>query len=270
MVCFPNAKINIGLNITSKRKDGFHNIESVFYPIPLSDVLEFVPSKNTEITIKTTGIALNISGKENICYKAYQLLAKDYKLPSLEIHLHKIIPSGAGLGGGSSDASFLLKELNDFYQLGLTNEKLETLAAELGSDCAFFIENKPVFAHGRGEKFQSIDLDLSKYYIYLVKPEIFVSTVDAYSGVTPSESKNSLKELIKNPLNSWRATIVNDFEPSIFKKHPLLNEIKEELYSQGAIYAAMSGSGSSIYGIFEKEPKENTRFDNYFTWISKL
>jgi 4-diphosphocytidyl-2-C-methyl-D-erythritol kinase len=270
MVCFPNAKINIGLNITSKRKDGFHNIETVFYPIPLSDVLEFVPSKNTETTINTTGIALNITGKENICYKAYQLLAKDYKLPSLDVHLHKIIPSGAGLGGGSADASFFLKELNDFYQFGLTNKKLEKLAAKLGSDCAFFIENKPVFAYGRGEKFQSIDLDLGKYYIYIVKPEVFVSTVDAYAGVAPEEPKTSLKDLIKKPLNYWKSSVFNDFELSIFKKYPLLSEIKEELYSQGAIYAAMSGSGSSIYGIFENEPKENDRFDNFFTWISKM
>ncbi len=270
MVCFPNAKINIGLNITSKREDGFHNIETVFYPIPLSDVLEFVPSKNKITTINTTGLALNILGKENICFRAYQLLVEDFKLPALEIHLHKIIPSGAGLGGGSADASFLLREMNDFYKLNLTSEELEKLAAKLGSDCAFFIKNKPVFAYGRGEKFQSIDLELSNYYIYLVKPEVFVSTAEAYAGVIPAEPQNSLIELIKSPLSSWKSSIINDFEQSIFKKHTLLKEIKEELYSQGAIYAAMSGSGSAVYGIFENEPKENSRFEDCFTWISKL
>ena len=270
MVCFPNAKINIGLKIVAKRTDGFHDIETVFYPIQLSDVLEFIPSKDMETTVNTTGIELNIPSDENICYKAYQLLAKEYELPSLEVHLHKIIPSGAGLGGGSADAAFFLKELNEFYKIDLTDEQLENLAAQIGSDCAFFIKNRSVFAHGRGEQFQQIGLDLSNYFIYLVKPEVFVSTADAYAGVTPSVPEKSLKELINAPIENWKDIVFNDFESSIFKKFPVLKEVKEELYFQGAIYAAMSGSGSTIYGIFEKEPVENAKFDNYFTWISRL
>ncbi len=270
MVCFPNAKINIGLNIVAKRTDGFHDIETVFYPIQLSDVLEFVPAKNKETTINTTGVALNIPEKENICYKAYQLLAKKYEIPPLEVHLHKIIPSGAGLGGGSADAAFFFKELNEFYKINLTEDKLGSLAAQIGSDCAFFIKNEPVFAYGRGEKFQQVNLNLSDYFIYLVKPEVFVGTADAYAGVSPSIPSKSLKELINEPIENWKDTVLNDFELSIFKKFPLLNEIKMELYNQGAVYAAMSGSGSSIYGIFKQEPKENIKFDNFFTWISKM
>jgi len=270
MVCFPNAKINIGLNITSKRLDGFHDIETVFYPIQLSDVLEFIPTDEEKTVIKTSGIGLNISDKENICYKAYKLLSNDYQLPQIEILLHKIIPSGAGLGGGSADAAFLLKELNSYFQLGITDPKLEELAVKLGSDCAFFINNKTVFAHGRGEKFHDITLNLSDYYIYLVKPEVFVSTAEAYSGVKLAVPENSLLELIDKPLDKWENSIFNDFEPTVFKKFPLLREIKDTLYNQGAIYAAMSGSGSSIYGIFSAEPTENPEFDNFFTWISKL
>lgn len=270
MVCFPNAKINLGLNIISKREDGFHNIETIFYPIGLSDILEFIPSKTLNTTIQTTGVSLNIPDEENICFKAYQLLKQEYELPNLEIFLHKTIPSGAGLGGGSSDASFLLKELNNYFKLGINNVELESLAARLGSDCPFFIENKPVFAHGRGELFQKIELDLSDYYIYLVKPDVFVSTVEAYSGVQPQEPSKSLAELIKAPVIEWKDTIINDFELNIFRKHPLLSQIKESLYQQGAVYAAMSGSGSSLFGIFTEQPKINKKFSEHFNWISKL
>ena len=270
MVCFPNAKINIGLNIVSKRDDGFHNIETVFYPIRLSDILEFVPAKNKITGVTTTGIVLNVPDKENICYKAYELLAENFGLPPLEIFLHKIIPSGAGLGGGSADAAFLLKELNNFFKLGLKDKELEALAAKLGSDCAFFIQNKPVFASGRGEIFEDIILDLSRYYIYLVKPDVFISTADAYAGVLPELPQKSLKGLITEPIEKWKNTIGNDFETSIFKKSPLLKDIKSCLYEQGAVYAAMSGSGSSVYGIFKDQPEKNRKFEKFFNWVSPL
>ena len=270
MVCFPNAKINIGLHVTAKRLDGFRDIETIFFPIQLSDVLEFIPTKSDETSIKISGVELNIANKDNICYKAYQLLSEEYSMPKIEILLHKIIPSGAGLGGGSADAAFLLKELNGFFQLNISVQKLEELAVKLGSDCPFFINNQPVFAYGRGEKFQEIHLDLSDYYIYLVKPDVFVSTADAYAGVKPTKPGHSLKELINKPLEEWKDFIFNDFETSIFKKHHLLNEIKNALYRQGAVYSAMSGSGSSIYGIFRDEPEENFDFNNHFTWVSKL
>lgn len=270
MICFPNAKINIGLNIVSKRNDGFHNIETIFYPIGLSDILEFIPSKTSNTSIQTTGVALNIPDEDNICFKAYQLLKQDYELPNLKIILHKAIPSGAGLGGGSSDAAFLLKELNNNYSLGIDNTKLESYAAKLGSDCPFFIENKPVFAHGRGELFKKIEFDLSNYYIYLVKPNVFVGTAEAYAGVQAKEPKEKLTELIKAPIEQWKETIFNDFELNIFKQYPLLAQIKESLYQQGAVYAAMSGSGSSIFGIFTDKPELTKEFSDHFNWISKL
>lgn len=269
MVSFPNAKINIGLNIISKRPDGFHNIETIFYPIGLSDVLEIIPDKD-HIAIKTSGIALNINAEENICYKAYQLLSKRFNIPPLEIYLHKIIPSGAGLGGGSSDAAFLLKEINSLFKLGIKQNDLESIASDLGSDCAFFIRNKAVFAKGRGEQFEDISLDLSDYYIYLVKPDIFVSTAEAYSLVKPAQPKVSLKDLIKSPVSEWKSKINNDFEFSIFNQYPLLNSIKSEFYKNGALYATMSGSGSAIYGIFPTKPPAIHTLNEHFSWISKL
>lgn len=269
MICFPNAKINIGLNIISKREDGFHNIETIFYPIGLSDILEIIPAiKQTDV--KTSGLALNINAEENICHKAYQLLSKSYKIPPLEIFLHKLIPSGAGLGGGSSDAAFLLKEINSLFKLGINQKGLENMASVLGSDCAFFIRNKAVFAKGRGDKFEEISLDLSGYYLYLVKPDIFISTADAYASVRPLLPEVSLKNLVEDPISDWKNKIINDFELNLFKKHPLLNNIKSELYKQGALYASMSGSGSALYGIFVNKPSKIPAFEEHFSWISEL
>lgn len=270
MVCFPNAKINIGLNITSKRSDGFHNIETIFYPIGLSDILEFNKSDKYETVLETTGVALNINAKDNICYKAYELISNDFKLPPLDIFLHKIIPSGAGLGGGSSDAAFLIKEINKLFNLQWSTGKLEKTASILGSDCAFFIRNKAVFAYGRGEKFEDISLNLDNYFIYLVKPDVFVSTAEAYAGVKPVQPSISLKELITRPISEWKNTVVNDFELNIFGKLPTLSTIKSRLYEHGAIYASMSGSGSSIYGIFDKKPAFISEFKEHFNWISSL
>lgn len=269
MLFFPNAKINIGLNIISKRDDGFHNIETIFYPINIKDALEFVEI-NADSKLTTSGISLNVDSNENICYKAYSLMAKHFKIPPLNIHLHKTIPTGAGLGGGSADAAFLIKEISNYFNLNLSSKHLESLAAELGSDCAFFIKNKPVFAYERGEKFQSINLDLSNYYIYVIKPEVFVSTIDAFSGIKATKPKHSVKELIYNPIETWKDTVYNDFETSIFKKYPLLADLKKDMYNMGAVYASMSGSGSAVYGIFPFKPELNSKYSSLFNSISKL
>jgi len=270
MICFPNAKINLGLNIISKRTDGFHNIETVFYPIALTDILEFIETDKNPCQFRTTGISLDIPDNQNICLKAYDLLSKDFALAPLEIFLHKIIPSGAGLGGGSSDAAFFLNHLNIYFKLGLSENQLENYAAQIGSDCAFFIKNKPVFACGKGEIFENIELDLSGYFIYLVKPEVFVGTAEAYSLVKPNKTDISLKTLINKPIEQWKDLIFNDFEKSVFKLYPQLDQIKMEFYERGAIYASMSGSGSSIYGIFKSEPEKIRNFEKHFNWISKL
>jgi 4-diphosphocytidyl-2-C-methyl-D-erythritol kinase len=270
MISFPNAKINIGLNIVSKRNDGFHNIETIFYPINLCDALEIIQSENAQTTISTCGLELNIDSMQNICIKAYQMLKNDFNLPSVEIQLLKRIPSGAGLGGGSSDAAFALLQLNEMFKIGLTSDKLKEYAAKLGSDCSFFIENKAVFAHGRGELFEPINLNLSKYYLYLVKPDVFVSTSEAYKSVNPAKPKTSLYELIQEPIENWKDLIFNDFEKSIFKIHPELEKIKMELYNTGAIYASLSGSGSSIYGIFSEQIQAIESLSERFTWIHRI
>jgi 4-diphosphocytidyl-2-C-methyl-D-erythritol kinase len=270
MVSFPNAKINIGLNIVSKRQDGFHNIETIFYPIGLCDALEIIETENLGTTMSTHGLGLDIDGMQNICIKAYQLLKTEFKLPHVEMHLFKKIPSGAGLGGGSSDAAFALKQLNDLFGLGLSSDRLIEYSLKLGSDCAFFIENKAVFAHGRGEIFKPINLNLGQYFLYLVKPDVFVSTADAYNSVCPTKPQTSLIELINEPVVNWNDLIINDFEKIIFNVHPILDEIKLELYNAGTIYASMSGSGSSIYGIFKEQPKIIEKFKDYFSWIHSL
>lgn len=249
MILFPNAKINLGLNIKSKRPDGYHEIETIFYPINLCDVLEILPSN--QLTFTTSGI--DIPGKGNLCIDAYHLLREDFNIPAVHIHLHKCVPVGAGLGGGSSDAAFTLKALNEIFDLQLSSEQLRVYAEQIGADCPFFIKNKPMLATGVGEILESIELDLSAYHIVIVKPNFHVSTEEAYSLVTPNEPSSSLSDLIKNPVNEWQ--LQNDFEQSIFTKYPAIEELKNSLYEQGAVYAAMSGSGSSVFGLFESQPK---------------
>lgn len=270
MLCFPNAKINVGLNIVSKRSDGFHNLETIFYPIDLCDALEFIETDKTDTSLATFGIGLDADSSQNICIKAYDLLHKNHSLPPLEVFLHKFIPVGAGLGGGSSDAAFMLRNLNIFYKLGLSVKELLEYASSLGSDCPFFIENKPVFAHGRGELFEEIQLDLSGYFIYLIKPNVFISTPEAYKRVHPKIPEKPLYELIKEPIEHWKDLIVNDFEKSIFGDYPELERIKNELYQSGAVYASMSGSGSAMYGIYKDKPLELLNYKDYFNWISPL
>lgn len=271
MLCFPNAKINLGLNIIEKRPDGFHNIETVFYPIPLCDALEISETKSEQpYKFSSSGITIDIDPSENIVIKAFELIASKFNIPTTAIHLHKNIPFGAGLGGGSADAAYMMKMLNDFYKLKLDNDQLEDLAVQIGSDCPFFIKNEPVFAEGKGEIFSPTKVDLSGYFILLIKPEIHISTPEAYAGVTPVKPNQSLKTLIELPIENWKDCIHNDFEASIFPNHPELKKIKEELYQSGAVYAAMSGSGSSMFGIFKEEPTIKESWRIHYTWKGKL
>jgi len=252
MIVFPNAKINIGINITSRRTDGYHNIETIFYPVRIFDALEALPAN--KLTFESSGIDIPGRIEDNLCIKGYQLISKDHKLPPLNIHLHKNIPIGAGLGGGSADAGFFIKLLNDQFNLKLTTEQMMDYARVLGADCAFFIENKPLFAFEKGDQFESINLDLSKYHLVLVMPPAHVSTSEAYRGVKPAEVKHSLYDLISEPIQEWKHLIKNDFEESVFKNHAIIRGVKAALYEAGAIYASMSGSGASVFGIFNEKP----------------
>ena len=254
MLFFPNAKINIGLNITSKREDGYHHLETIFYPIQWKDVLEILPSK--DFSFSCSGIPINTS--DNLCLRAYNLLKDSYSLPNIKIHLHKNIPMGAGLGGGSSDAAFTLMGLNQLFNLGLNSNTLKSFALQLGADCPFFIDNTPSLASGIGEVLRPIDLNLSNYHLLVVKPSVFVSTAEAFSKVVPHQPKQSLREKIKFPLQKW--TLKNDFEQSIFPQFSELEHIKNQLLEAGALYASMSGSGSSLYGLFSEKP--NIDFPN--------
>lgn len=249
MLAFANAKFNVGLNIIEKRPDGYHNLETVFVPLKLYDVVEIVDAPATDIHIH--GMDIPGSEKDNLCLRAFDLLAADYHLAPQQIHLLKQIPIGAGLGGGSADAAFVLKLLNDKFTLGLTVSQLESYASRLGADCAFFIQNTPAFASGIGELLEPVPLDLSHYFTVLVKPAIHVSTATAYSKVVPKRPAASLKDLIQLPVEQWRAHIKNDFEESVFAVYPKIEKIKLDLYGAGALFALMSGSGSSVVGVFE-------------------
>ncbi len=257
MITYPNAKINLGLNITEKRPDGYHNLETVFYPIPLQDALEVKPlDGENEYLLKIAGTQITGEPEDNLVIKAYRLLKQDYPhLPSIDIHMFKHIPTGAGLGGGSSDAAFMLKLLNEKFSLHISVSQLEEYAARLGADCAFFIQNKPVFASGIGNIFEPIELSLKGYYLVLVKPDIFVSTKEAYALVKPQKTQQSLKDIIHRPIEEWKNTMVNDFEESVFHKFPEIAAIKDKLYDMGAIYASMSGSGASVFGLFKEQVK---------------
>ena len=273
MLCFPNAKINIGLNITKKRADGFHDLETIFYPVGLCDALEFAPLSQeitTPYEFHNSGIEVDGPQSDNIIIKAYQLLQKDHLIPPLHIHLHKNIPFGAGLGGGSADAAFMIHYLDKAFGLNIPLQKQEEYASQLGSDCAFFIANKPTFAYGRGELFSPINLDLSNYHILLVKPNVAISTAQAYANINPHTVNTSLTELTQLPIDEWEGKVINDFEKSIFPSYPQLQQIKDILYKNGALYASMSGSGSTIYGIFREIPTHLPQLERYFTWSGKM
>ncbi|RAK02060.1 4-diphosphocytidyl-2-C-methyl-D-erythritol kinase [Larkinella arboricola] len=268
MVFFPNAKINIGLQITAKRPDGFHNLESCFYPVPLNDLLEIIPASYTSFTLGGMAIPGDIS--TNLCVRAYERLKQDFGLPPVRIHLHKLIPIGAGLGGGSADAAFTLRLLNEQFMLGLSVEQLENYARELGSDCAFFIQNRPMYCFEKGDQFAEIEVSLNGYTLVLIYPNLAISTAEAYAGVRPHQPAASLRALLQAPLETWKGTILNDFEKSLFSKYPILGSLKQELYDLGALYASMSGSGSTIYGIFAQPVELPAHFDTYQVWQKTL
>ncbi|CAG5012587.1 4-diphosphocytidyl-2-C-methyl-D-erythritol kinase [Dyadobacter sp. CECT 9275] len=268
MVVFPNAKINIGLNIIEKRNDGFHNIESCFYPVGWTDALEILPAD--ELSFKSSGIDIPGAPQHNLCLKTYQLLAADYHLPHVDIHLLKTVPIGAGLGGGSADAAFTIKALNDLFSLGISLEKQLAYARRLGSDCAFFLVNEPAYCFSKGDHFEPITLNLTGKWITLINPGLHISTADAYAGIVPQKPEKDLRELLKQPLHSWKDAVKNDFEDSLFSKYQVLSEIKNSLYTQGAVYASMTGSGSTVYGIFEKEINLAPMYAQYLTWQGYL
>lgn len=258
MIVFPNCKINLGLHILNKRSDGYHDIETVFYPLPLTDSLEIIenkqPQKTTGVPFSCSGLAIEGRPNTNLCVRAYRLLKQDFpQLPGVKIHLHKVIPAGAGLGGGSADGAFALKVLNEVLRLQLSTEQLLQYAAELGSDCPFFIINKPCFAKGRGELLEEVPLDLSAYQFVVVNPGIHVDTGRAFLDIHPAIPEKSIKEVIAAAPETWKDTLKNDFEKVLFRQHPEIAALKEELYAQGAVYASMSGSGSTVFGIFPKE-----------------
>ncbi len=252
MISFPNAKINLGLHVTEKRPDGFHNLETVFYPVGWSDVLEFVIS--AEFGFTTSGIPISGVPESNLVIKAYQLLKEEFNLPALKIHLHKNIPFGAGLGGGSSDGAFMLVMLNKTFNLDISEERLIGYAARLGSDCPFFVLNKPVFATGRGEVMNIVNMKINGLFIILVKPPFEVSTAQAFQFVVPKKSEDSLPELLSQPVQKWKNIISNQFELSVFQNYPEIEGVKSKLYESGAVYASMSGSGSCVFGIFDQLP----------------
>ena len=276
MITFPNAKINLGLDIVEKRPDGYHNLETVFYPIPLCDILEITPATDKDApdyTFKMYNAVFEGNDEDNLVIKAYKALAADHKLPKVDISLYKHIPTGAGLGGGSADAAFALKMLNEIAALGLTAEELRAYAACIGADCAFFIDNTPAYATGIGNILTPTACSIEGYYLVLVKPDIHVSTKDAYALVTPQKPQVPLTSIAKRPIGEWKDAMKNDFEKSIFAKHPEMEKIKEDLYSMGAVYASMSGSGSSFFGIFKEEQKvEDIKsiFPGMFCWCKKM
>lgn len=272
MVIFPNCKINIGLHILEKRADGYHNLETIFYPIAINDIVEIIESPESGVDINFSSSGLPVEGPQdnNLCIKAYRLLRAQFPhLPPIKMHLHKAIPMGAGLGGGSADAAFTLQLLNSKFSLQLTQGQLMGYALTLGSDCPFFLLNKACHATGRGEILNPISLDLSGHSIIIINPGIHISTALAFSSIKKEKRKSSLSELIANPISSWKDCISNDFEKTVFESFPEIARIKTELYLKGAIYASMSGSGSSIYGIFEKGNTPTFNFpQQYFQkWV---
>lgn len=269
MVVFPSAKINLGLRILRKRADGYHDLESCLLPIGWRDILEVI--EGDTFSFQTSGIPITGEVEDNLCVKAYRLLQQDFPLPPVRIYLHKIIPMGAGLGGGSADASHMLKVLNELFSLSLEVSQLESYAAQLGSDCPFFIQDQPRMAYGTGTTLEDLALDLSGKHIVLVYPKVAVATADAYGSVVPHVPDTSLKEILETtPPHDWKDRVVNDFEKSVFAKHPVLSDIKEEMYRVEAFYASMSGSGSALYGLFEQPVSLPTSWKEYTVWQGEL
>ena len=264
MLDFPNAKINLGLLVTSKRADGFHNLESCFYPVKWTDALEILPAP--ELRFDMTGLPVPGNPESNLCLKAYRLLQRDFNLPAVHMHLHKVLPMGAGLGGGSADAAFALRILNRMFELNLSADVLEEYARQLGSDCAFFIRNKPVVATEKGDVFSPTVVDLSGYTCVIVYPGIHITTAEAYGSIKAQEPECHIDILLKQDVSIWKDILKNDFEKALFPKYPELPQIKEKLYEAGAEYASMTGSGSAVYGLFRQEPAPLFFPNHYMLW----
>ena len=251
MIVYPHAKINIGLQIIKKRHDGFHEIETVLYPVLVCDILEIKPSECTRLCLY--GLPIEDHDDNNLCIKAYRMLQADFGLPPVQLHLHKQIPVGAGLGGGSSDGAYTLRLLNDYFSLGINDTQLEKYAARLGSDCPAMLYKHPSLATGRGEQSTPFHIELSNFYLLVCKPAIAISTAQAYAKVRPQKPKHPLREMLSLPVREWKEHIVNDFEAALFPEFPLLRAYKEKLYASGALYASLSGSGSALYGVYESK-----------------
>ena len=261
MVVFPNAKINLGLNIVAKRPDGYHDIQSCFLPIQWNDVLEVIEAR--EFSFSSSGIDIPGDATSNLCIKAYELLKKDFDLPKIAIHLHKNIPIGAGLGGGSADGGFMLTLLNQKFDLRLDSTTLESYAAKLGSDVPFFIKNQPTYVEGTGQIFSPLEIDIKELYFLVAYPKIHISTKEAYSNVTPTKPTTDLKAILESlPIEEWQSTVKNDFEAPLLPKYPLIRALKEQFLSAGAVYASMTGSGSAVFGIFKEKPVVSFDFPN--------
>lgn len=254
MITFPNAKINIGLNIVARRADGYHELETLFFPIGWKDALEFIENSSGDINFANSGLVIDTPAEQNIVVKAYRLLAADFNLPGIDIHLLKVIPFGAGLGGGSADAAFMLKLLNAHFSLSLSNEQLKQYALRLGADCSFFIDNTPSFATGIGEKLEPFSLSLTGVHLLLIKPPFNVGTREAYSKVVPRPPQYDLRSVLAEDMDTWKERVVNDFESSVFPQFPAIGNLKDQLYAAGASFASMSGSGSSVFGLFREKP----------------
>lgn len=268
MVLFPTAKINLGLFVTERRADGFHHLESVFYPVGWSDILEILPAD--ALTFKSTGLPIPGDAAGNLCLSAYYLLQQAHDLPPVRLHLHKVIPIGAGLGGGSADGAFTLRGLNQLFELGLSDDQLEAHARKLGSDCAFFVRNQPRFCFGKGDMFAEVPVSLRGHWLVLVHPGIHISTAEAYAGIRPRPAPVDLRAAILQPVSTWRAAITNDFETHLLPRYPVITEIKAQLYAAGAAYASLTGSGSAVYGIFRDERNVAAQFPDFATWQGLL
>ncbi len=272
MIFFPSCKVNIGLDVLRRRADGFHDIETLMVPVAgLCDILEIVPAGGEGVEFGQSGIAVDCVPERNLCVKAYELMRRRFGIGGVGMHLHKVVPFGAGLGGGSADAAFVIKGIDKVFSLGLDGETMEGLAAELGSDTAFFVRNAPQIATGRGEVLTPFPVDLSGRYIVIVKPDVSISTAGAYAEIAPAVPEVPLSERLAADITTWRDTVANAFEPAVFAWHPLLAEIKELLYKEGAVYASMSGSGSAVYGIFDDVPDGlRGRFGGVFVYEQML
>lgn len=269
MVTFPFCKINLGLNIIAKRPDGYHSIETCFYPVPWTDILEIIPSD--QLTFTSSGAAIPGNPMENLCLKAYHLLQSDFQLNPVHIHLHKIIPTGAGLGGGSADATFTIMTLNRMYSLSMNEQEMAGYTAQLGSDCSFFLNDRSQIGTGRGEVLSMADVSLKGKFLVIVKPDVHISTQEAYEGCKPRPSEVPIKQAVeKIPLSQWKDVLRNDFEGTILRKYPVIEKIKVHLYSRGAVYASMSGSGSAVFGIFDTSIDLKTDFTGTTFWSGYL